>query len=129
MCSTDVRGPCATRTGGAFVTLSACGSAVKVWIRETAFVDEAASYVGTTSLPRTPVLAVVEKPDCDAQWSWTVDDLDASWVSSVTPRCTTDACPSAIEDAVDSKTLPVPSVWCPTPTTSLVLAVERKPAP
>ena len=127
-CSPDVRGPCASRSGGAFVTLGECGSAVKVWIATPAFVDEAASYVGTTSTPRTPLLAIVQRPDCDAQWSWTVDDMDASWVSSVTVTCTA-ACPATIESAVDSNTLPVASVWCPTPAPSLVLAVERKPAP
>jgi hypothetical protein len=125
-CSTDVRGPCATRTGGAFVTLGACGSAVKLWFRTSAFVDEAATYVGTTALPRTPLLTIVEKTDCDSQWSWTVDDLDASWVTSVSVVCTA-ACPSVLEAAVHGGTLPTGTVWCPTPSSSLVLSVDRRP--
>jgi hypothetical protein len=126
-CTPDVRAPCANRVGGAFVTLGVCGSAVKAWITQPAFVDEAASYVGTTALPRTPLLAILERTDCDAQWSWTVG-ADASWVSSVTVPCTA-ACPSAIETAVRANTLPLASTWCPTPATSLVLAVDRRPAP
>jgi hypothetical protein len=122
-CTADVRAPCGIRTGGAFVTLGQCGSAVKVWITTPAFIDEAASYVGTTALPRTPLLAIVPRTDCDAQWSWTAG-VDASWATSVAVACTSE-CPKTIEAEVGSP-FP-PSTWCPTPASSLVLAVDRRP--
>jgi hypothetical protein len=125
-CTQDVRAPCGIRSGGAFVTLGQCGSAVKVWITAPPFIDEAASYVGTTAVPRTPLLKILGKPDCDAQWSWTVDRADASWVTSVTNTTCTAACPAEIEAAVRSL-LPLASAWCPTPASSLVLAVDRRP--
>ena len=123
-CTPDVRAPCADRTGGAFVTFGVCGSAVKAWIRRADFLQEAASYVGTTATPRTPVLALVSGADCDLQWSWTVDDVDASWVSSVANASSCALCPSAIEADADAGALP--PTWCPTPATSLVLSVERR---
>jgi hypothetical protein len=124
-CTTDVRAPCGVRTHGAFVTLGQCGSAVKVWVTTQAFIDEAASYVGTNALPRTPLLQLLGRSDCDAQWSWTVG-VDASWVTSTVAPCISD-CPAQIEAEVRTSTLPPASTWCPTPATSLVLAVDPRP--
>jgi hypothetical protein len=126
VCSAAALAPCADRTGGAFVTFGVCGSAVTAWIRRADFVDEAASYVGTTTVPRTPLLTLVAGADCDLQWSWAVDDLDATWVTSVANPTTCDLCPSQIEAEVRASTLPPSASWCPTPTTSLVLSVERR---
>jgi hypothetical protein len=125
-CTPDTRGPCADRTGGAFVTFGVCGSAVKAWIRRAAFIDEAASYVGTTAVPRTPLLAVSAGTDCDLQWSWTIDDVNAAWVTSVTNPSACDLCPSDLEAEVRASTLPPSASWCPTPASSLVLSVERR---
>jgi hypothetical protein len=125
-CTGSVRPVCQERTGGAYVTLGECGSVVKLWIRRPDFIDEAASYVGTTATPRTPVLNLVRGTDCDAQWSWSVDEMTPTWVTSVTGAAC-DACPAEIEAA--ARTNALPPLWCPTPTTSLVLAVDRRPTP
>ena len=126
-CTRNVNGPCPDRTDGAFVTLGVCGSTVKLWIRAPAFIDESASYVGTTATPRTPALALVAGSDCDPQWSWHVDDASPTWVPTVSGGCTS-ACPDAIEAAVHANALPSP-IWCPIPSIGLVLAVDRRPIP
>ena len=126
VCTPDTKGPCADRTGGAFVTFGVCGSAVKTWIRRAAFVDEAASYVGTTAIPRTPLLTLTVGADCDLQWSWSVDDVDATWATTVASASACDLCPTAIEADVQATALLPSASWCPASATSLVLAVERR---
>jgi hypothetical protein len=126
-CRLDVRGPCPRRAGGGFVTLGfpngapACGGqVVKLWIQAPDFLDAAVTYVGSTVLDRVPVLDVVPGADCDAQWSWNVDELTPEFaVTAADAAC--DLCPAAVQASY-----PRLPRWCPSG--ARVLAVDR-PAP
>jgi hypothetical protein len=128
---TDLRPPvpCPDRTGGAFVTLGRCGAAVKLWVEHPSFIDEALTYVGTTPLPRVPLLTVVAGSDCDAQWSWHADDTNPSFVdpSFITSGAVTgcDLCPAQIEGRVAAD-LASSGKWCPAGPDAKVLAVEPR---
>lgn len=121
-CRQSLQAPCPDRVGGAFVTLGHCDAAVKVWVRRAEFIDEAAVYLGTTAAPRVPLLALVAGADCDAQWSWHLDDVTPSFVTSIAATgC--DACPAAIQANVGAYV--ASGRWCPSE--ARVLAVDRRP--
>lgn len=125
-CSPDLRAPCPERVGGAFVTLGHCGAAVKMWIRDGAFVDEAAGRVGADTDPAfVPSLAVLPRADCDAQWSWHVDPSAATTTepAAIDPASACTRCPAEIQPATPDGA-PTTTSWCPVG--SQVLSVERR---
>jgi hypothetical protein len=87
---------CTARTGGALVTLRACGRSFAVWITNKAFVDEAIQRKGA-GRGRIPVLTLRDGRDCDSQWSWHVDPERASFADFTIELC--DGCPSFVESA------------------------------
>ncbi len=125
-CTADVRAACPDRIGGAFVTLGDCGTSVKLWVLRTEFIDEAVTFIGSATIaPRTPLLAVVPVTDCDAQWSWHVDDATPSFVTTVTATgC--DVCPDDIQ-AIVAGHLASSGKWCPS--SAKVLAVDDRRLP
>jgi hypothetical protein len=115
---------CATRTGGAFVTLGSCGQSVKLWVTSAPFVARAEALRNdpASSGPAVPYLDLRDGTDCDAQWSWHVDAVTATFVAGPpTGECI--ACPSAVEDALAYRIFSV-ATWCPT--SAVVLAVDRR---
>ena len=125
-CTADVRAACPDRIGGAFVTLGYCEASVKLWLRRTEFIDEALTFLGsTTTAPRTPLLAVVAGSDCDSQWSWHVDDVTPSFVTTV-PATGCDVCPADIQADVAAH-LASSGKWCPS--SAKVLAVDVQSLP
>jgi hypothetical protein len=121
-CSPDPGTPCHLRSGGAFVTLGHCGQAVKLWIRDAAFV--AAAQAPDPAFVAS--VAVAEGADCDAQWTWHVDALDAAFVpaASVDPAAACTVCPATIQADVASY-VASPRTWCPIGAS--VLAVDARP--
>lgn len=119
----DPKVACPDRTGGAFVTLGHCGSSVKLWVEQPTFIEEALSYVGTA--PAIPLLTVVAGSDCDAQWSWHVDDTNPSFVTTGAAPTGCDVCPTQIEGNVAGH-IAASGRWCPSDQDARVLAVERR---
>lgn len=122
----DENPACPVRTGGAFVTLGTPdGAAVKLWVERADFVAEAQQHLaaGGATAPRIPALAVVEGSDCDAQWTWHVNEATAQFADTK-PSTTCDVLPSAIEANVASYVLAV-GWWCPA--AAKVLAVQVRP--
>jgi hypothetical protein len=117
---------CAVRSGGAFVTIAACGETVKVWSTSTAFVSRAEELLlGAMTGPAMPRLELRAGADCDAQWTWHGEPSTATFVGSPDLLCS--ACPSGIEAARDYWLLDV-GVWCPDPSVqeARVVAVDRR---
>jgi hypothetical protein len=125
-CSSGALAACASRTGGAFVTLGACGDRVRLWIRDAEFIARAEARLGLGPDPRfVPVLEVQQLPDCDPQWNWHVSDVDASFVpgTSIDPSLECSACPTAIQADV-AGWIATRTRWCPAGAT--VLTVEPR---
>jgi hypothetical protein len=121
VCTGDAVVACRLRTGGAFVTLGACGAAVKLWVESPEFVAASQAAVGLPT-PGVPLLALRGGIDCDAQWSWHVNPATAAYASAP-PDAACDVCPNAIE-ANPSFVSSVGS-WCPTAARqATVLAVD-----
>ncbi len=122
-CSDDPRAPCPLRTGGAFVTLGHCGTAVKTWVQSSELIAWAESRVGLGPDPAfVPSLAVLPRPDCDAQWSWHVDATTAA-LATFDPAEACTSCPQEIQPA-DPNGAPRALRWCPAD--ARVLAVDDK---
>jgi hypothetical protein len=122
-CISDPGGPCPLRTGGAFVTLGQCGTAVKTWVQSDEVIDWAIGRVGQVPDPAfVPSLAVLAKPDCDAQWSWHVDATRAT-LAPFDPAEACTSCPQEIQPA-DPNGMPRTARWCPAD--ARVLAVDDK---
>jgi hypothetical protein len=86
---------CASRTGGALVTLSICqGEKVTLWITDPAFITEAVAKKGMPK-GRIPAFDLVDGRDCDAAWSWHVKPGTAAWADLSTEVC--DGCPHLVE--------------------------------
>jgi hypothetical protein len=120
--ASGVGAACASRSGGAFVTIEVCDETVKVWSTSAAFVDQAAALLAAPALAvRFPVFDLRAGSDCDAQWSWSVDPSTAFLGTAAPPRC--DACPSQVEAAVSFWVSDMKQ-WCPLDVR--VLAVERR---
>jgi hypothetical protein len=115
-CTAATQAACPERIGGGFVTFGSCGQTVKLWFGRVDLISEAASYVGSTTPSRLAVLGVIAGSDCDAQWTWHVNDATA--VFSATPPAGCAACPSDIQ--LDMAGHPT---WCP----ATVLASDPVP--
>lgn len=116
VCGTAPNAACSIRTGGAFVTLEACGQVAKLWIANVDFIAAAQQYVGQPP-PNVPVFTVQNGTDCDLQWTWHVNDA-AAYFQASPPSTACDVCP---RDVVS------PGTWCPTtspPRSVKILAVE-----
>jgi hypothetical protein len=130
-CTNDPNTPCASRRGGAFVTLGSCGAAVKLWVDEARqeFITRAGQLLvdPASAGPNIPSVAVQADSDCDAQWSWRGSELSVEFVAS-TPVLAGGAdcavCPADIESAVSTYVLTV-GRWCPVG--ARVLAVDVRP--
>jgi hypothetical protein len=125
VCTSDVSAaPCPQRTGGAFVTFGQCGTAVKAWVQSDALIDWAKTRVDDLAPdPATvPSLAILSRPDCDAQWSWHVDAASAA-VAPLDPGASCTACPQEIQPS-DPNGAPGARRWCPA--NARVLAVDDK---
>jgi hypothetical protein len=102
-------GPCTARTGGALVTIRACGQSFSVWITNPAFIDEAIGRKGA-GRGRIPVLTLRDGGDCDAQWSWHVAPEQASFADFTIELC--DGCPAFVESQSEYWLTKVKS-YCP----------------
>ena len=124
VCGGEATVACRLRTGGAFVTLGACGAAVKLWITSPEFVAASEAAVGGPA-PGVPVLTLRGGIDCDAQWSWFANPATATYATTA-PTGACDVCPTLIEA---SPTF-VASIgqWCPSGVAKdvKVLAVDRR---
>ncbi len=113
---------CASRGGGAFVTLGHCGQAVKLWIANPDFITAAQGAVGAPTTPGVPVLTVQSGTDCDGQWSWHVNQAAALFQPAPpSPACA--VCPQTIEGDLAQYILS-PGTWCPTSATILAVDVR-----
>lgn len=117
-CGSEALAPCAVRTGGAFVTLGACGAAVKLWIENEGFLSAAEERVGGPA-PGVPVLAVRAGAGCDGQWSWSVNEVTATF-QPAPPAAACQVCPAQIQADVGSYVATV-GTWCPPDATVLSL--------
>jgi hypothetical protein len=126
-CEVDTSGGCEGRTGGAFVTLSVCGEAVKVWATAEAFVSRAEALVADPSSVGGTVarFELALGTDCDSQWTWHTEPATAAFLAAPDGQC--DACPSEVEGAVAYWFADV-GTWCPTPwgDDARVVAVDRR---
>lgn len=120
-CGADRAAACPLRAGGAFVTVQACGAAVKLWIENGDFVAAARAGLGTAAAG-VPVLGVRTGTDCDGQWTWHVDPASARFETAA-PSASCDVCPARIQADVAAYVLAIGS-WCPTGAT--ILAVDAR---
>ncbi len=120
-CVASAATDCATRSGGAFVRIAACGSSVNLWVTDRAFIDEAQALYADPSLElAAPQLELVAGQDCDPQWSWHVAPDTAAWVPVGPTGC--NACPIDIER--DPGRWIAEGTWCPTPSAILSIVLR-----
>lgn len=121
-CGDSTAAGCATRGGGAFVTLEACEQTVKLWITNEVFVTQADALLHGATLEGRPVLALQAGTDCDAQWTWHVDAGTATFASSP-PVGTCEGCPRVVERELSYYVNDV-GLWCPA--AASVVSVDRR---
>jgi hypothetical protein len=108
-CNGDPTVACRIRTGGAFVTLGACGAAVKLWVTSPEFISRSQASLGQAA-PGVPVLALRGGVDCDAQWSWFVNPATATYATAA-PTTACDVCPNVVEG--NPAFIASVGQWCP----------------
>lgn len=121
-CAADPGIACTTRRGGAFVTLEICGDAVKAWITDGGFVDEAANALAGATQRRAPTFDLLAGADCDDQWSFHPDPASAAFADAAPAAC--DACPAAVQGDL-ARWLGSVGRWCPS--AARVVVVDRRP--
>jgi hypothetical protein len=86
---------CLARKGGAIVGFEVNKETFAVWTTNSKFIDEAIQFrdEGTTKLPMFNKL--LDKRDCDAQWSWHTDPAAVEFVQKAIEVC--DGRPSDVE--------------------------------
>jgi hypothetical protein len=109
---------CATRTGGALIDMTIAGESLRLWITNTAFINEMSQNVGREA-PRQPILDLLDGQDCDPQYTWHANPSTARFATAQMDICA--AWPSVVED---NKDLWVNSDWCPE--MAHVVAVTRR---
>ncbi len=103
---------CEDRTGGALVTFTVAedpNEMFTAWIEDDAFIDEAIRLIADGET-RVPNFAMADGMDCDGQWSWHVDPVDAVFADFTIEVC--DSLPSYIEDNKEEWFAMNPR-WCP----------------
>lgn len=91
-------GFCSDRVGGALITFNIAGETMTAWFTNTSFIDEALA-LETSGAMRTAMFQLVDGRDCDAQWSWHVDPLNAKFSDLAMELC--DGLPSFVEKDKD----------------------------
>ena len=127
-CAIDTSGGCDGRTGGAFVTLSVCGDAVKVWATSDAFVARAEALVADpgSAGPAVPRFDLALGTDCDSQWTWHTEPATPAFLAAPDAALCS-ACPGVVEGALAYWYADI-GTWCPTPEGQAVrvVAVDRR---
>jgi hypothetical protein len=121
---------CATRSGGAFVTVRNDGnrvfpeSNVRLWITDAAFIEKARTLVGVASPSVFPLFErVIPRRDCDPSHAWHVDPSKAVFVELSREEC--DAHGGFVSsNLADWVARPRPD-WCPW--AGLIALVELRP--
>lgn len=121
---------CATRRGGAFVTLRSHANSVfpdwnvRLWITSAAFIAKAKTLVGVTDPGVHPNFGeVIATRDCDAQSAWHVDPSRAAFVEISKEEC--DAHGAYVnQHLAEWVARPTPN-WCPW--SAVIAAVEERP--
>jgi hypothetical protein len=98
--------------------MTIAGESLRLWITNTAFINEMAQNVGGEA-PRQPILDLLDGRDCDPQYTWHANPSTARFATAQMDICA--AWPSVVED---NKDLWVNSDWCPE--MAHVVAVRRQ---
>jgi hypothetical protein len=109
-----VAADCATRQGGAMVTIEVADTASErytTWVSASdgEFIDEAKRLVAAGE-KRVPTFKVLDGTDCDASWGFHLDAVDASFADFTTEVC--DALPSYLNQN-KAEWLQKNLRWCP----------------
>jgi hypothetical protein len=105
---------CATRRGGAFVTIEVADTAserVSTWVSaaDASFIDEAKRLVAAGER-RVPTFKVEDGTDCDGRWSFHLDAIDAAFADFTTEVC--DGLPSYLQQN-KAEWMAKDLRWCP----------------
>lgn len=87
---------CASRRGGALVTLNICEQHLRIWVTNAAFIAEAKRLQAAGGARIACFPEVKEGRDCDEQWTWHADPMGAFWTDFELE--TYFACPAAVEE-------------------------------
>jgi hypothetical protein len=123
-CLPVAEAPCDKRAGGAYVLLGTCGQSLKAWIADPVFIEVAEDLAaGIDVATPYPVLTVRDGTDCDGQWTWHADPVDARFEEAAAVGCA--GCPADVEAAKSSR---IGGAWCPGsgPEPVEFLLVERR---
>jgi hypothetical protein len=120
-----VAADCATRHGGAFVTIEVASQFhFTTWVPASnqAFIDHAKENLAAGTHQNVSFPKMVDGTDCDAQWSWNVDATNAEFADFSVEVC--DGTPAYIE-ANKADWFRAPGYYCPWGVT--VTAVDVRP--
>ena len=110
-CTDFTTGSCANRTNGAFVVLESCGQTVKLWTTSATFISQAQVLLSNpASTPNLPVLQLTQGADCDAQWTWHPDAIEARFEPGP-PDTQCSLCPGSA--SLLFAYTPIDPLWCP----------------
>lgn len=110
-------GPCATRQGGALITIDnppGTGDgpdSITLWITNSAFIDEAMTHKSNNDWRVAMFDQVIASADCDSKHMWHVDPAKVSWADTAAEEC--DATVTYVSTNLTAwAARPTPS-WCP----------------
>ncbi len=120
---------CATRRGGAFVTVRSDGNDnfaqtnVRLWISDPKFIAKAKTVIGVSE-PGVPMFQrVIPQRDCDPNFAWHVDPSKASFSDVTIEEC--DAHGGYVTRNLAAWVARPKPTWCPWGAT--IVAVEERP--
>ncbi len=109
---TPIAADCSARGSGAMITIENVDDAAERytgWFTQPAFIDEAKRLLAEGE-SRVPSFAFLDGTDCDGNWSWHLDAIDAHFADFTIEVC--DAIPSHLQANKDAW-LASKQRWCP----------------